>query len=66
MISRPARAIRLIASGQYGAILLDLLLPEVNGFEVLRHIACVRSQLLGRVIVMTAASDALWRRCGLS
>ena len=56
-------AIRLIAKGQYGAILLDLLLPEVNGFEVLRHIACVHPGLLGRVIVMTAAAEPVWRDC---
>ena len=53
----------LLLRDEFGAILLDLLLPEMNGFEVLRHIACARSALLARVIVITAAHESLWRDC---
>lgn len=56
-------AVAALGKASYGAILLDLLLPEENGFEVLRHIACTRPDLLPRVIVITAASDSVWSDC---
>lgn len=55
--------LRLLQTGDYGAILLDLLLPEPNGFELLRHLACTRPELLSRVIVMTAAHESVWHDC---
>lgn len=39
----------------YCAILLDLLLPAVNGFEVLQFIRSERPEALKRVIVLTGA-----------
>ncbi|HKO58958.1 MAG TPA: response regulator [Thermoanaerobaculia bacterium] len=45
----------------YDAVLLDLMLPKVNGFEVLRFIRAERQHMLPRVIVLTAASNATLR-----
>jgi CheY-like chemotaxis protein len=56
-------AIAEITARVFGAVLLDLLLPEENGFDVLRHIACTRAALLPRVIVVTAAADPVWQDC---
>ena len=47
-----ARAIELIGTRTYDAILLDLVMPQPDGFEVLRHIETIPS-LLERVIVIT-------------
>ncbi len=57
-------ALELIARRDYDVILLDLFMPELNGFEVLRHISCVRPALLERIIILTAADEATYRECG--
>lgn len=41
----------------YSVILLDLMMPNVNGFELLNRIERDSSALLPRVIVMTGASQ---------
>jgi DNA-binding response OmpR family regulator len=43
------------------AVLLDLMLPKLNGFEVLRFVAAERPQLMSRIIVVTAVSDTTLR-----
>lgn len=58
-----ATAMELLERQEFGAILLDLLLPEVSGFEVLRRLAAARPELLARTIVMTAAHESVWRDC---
>lgn len=50
-------AIQHLAKGQYDCILLDLMLPHLSGFDVLRHIVLRRGELLKRTFIMTAASD---------
>jgi len=44
------------AGDAYEAIVLDLLLPVVSGFEILRHLRAAKPELLRRVIVVTAAT----------
>ncbi len=41
----------------YSVILLDLMMPEVNGFELLDRLQRDSPSLLSRVIVMTGASQ---------
>ena len=41
----------------YSVILLDLMMPEVNGFELLERLERDSPALLERVIVMTGASQ---------
>ena len=50
-------AIQHLATGKYDCILLDLMLPHLSGFDVLRHIMLRRGDLLKRTFIMTAASD---------
>jgi CheY-like chemotaxis protein len=50
-------AIQHLQKGQYDCILLDLMLPHLSGFDVLRHIVLRRGDLLKRTFIMTAASD---------
>jgi DNA-binding response OmpR family regulator len=45
-----------ICRSTYSAILLDLMMPEVNGFELLERLARDCPSLLRRVIVITGAS----------
>lgn len=56
----------LKALGDGGAepavILLDLLMPRVDGFAVLEHLGKDAPHLLPRVIVLTAAADARLRQ----
>jgi DNA-binding response OmpR family regulator len=49
-------AIDRIRRKEYGAILLDLMLPEANGFEVIDYVRAERPLLMQSIIVITAAS----------
>jgi DNA-binding response OmpR family regulator len=56
-----AHALELIRLRPYSALLLDLMLPKMNGFELLREIRACRPALLCRTIILTAVSDATLR-----
>ena len=51
------QAFEYLRRGSYAVILLDLMMPEVNGFELIDRIERTSPALLGRVIVMTGASQ---------
>ena len=57
------RALNELRRNRYDAIILDLLMPKVNGFEVLRELKCVSREVLGRVIVCSAISEARLHDC---
>ena len=59
-----AEAIEKIEHQTYAAILLDLMMPRVNGFEVLRYLQSQHLATLDRVIILTAASDVWLRELG--
>ena len=44
-------------------VILDLLLPRANGFEVLRHLNSTSPEVLARIIIVTAASDSTYSGC---
>jgi CheY-like chemotaxis protein len=64
-------ALEMIAEAAPEVIILDLIMPEVDGFEVLREIRRTAPHLLSRTIVVTAAAirnigerpdlDLIWR-----
>lgn len=58
-----ADALVLIAQRPIDLILLDLLLPKVDGFAIMKHLRETNLSLLERTIVITAASDAATRDC---
>ncbi|HVR40679.1 MAG TPA: response regulator [Thermoanaerobaculia bacterium] len=47
----------LVNNGRFGCILLDLTLPHLSGFDVLRHLMLHQPESLKNTIVMTAATD---------
>lgn len=51
------RAFEYLERGSYSVIILDLVMPGVNGFELLGRLERDSPDLLGRVIVMTGASQ---------
>jgi len=51
------QAYEYIRRGAYSVILLDLMMPDVNGFELLERMHRESPALLPRVIVMTGASQ---------
>lgn len=56
-VSEGDTAIQYLERGDYDCILLDLMLPHLSGFDVLRHLMLRKSQLLQRTFIMTAATD---------
>jgi CheY-like chemotaxis protein len=56
-ISEGGSAIEHLLSGHYDCILLDLMLPHLSGFDVLRHLILRKPELLKATVVMTAATD---------
>ena len=49
-------AMTRLGSQSYSVIVLDLMLPKVDGFEVLDRVASTQPDLLNRVIVLTAVA----------
>jgi len=50
-------AIERLTSGNYDCVLLDLTLPRLSGFDVLRHLLIRKPDLLKSTVIMTAAAD---------
>ena len=50
-----AEAIARLTSRRYGAVLLDLLMPRSDGYDVLEFLKNERPEMLSRVIVVTAS-----------
>ena len=63
LVADGATALGQLAARRFDIILMDLLLPGTNGFELLRHLKCTRPEMLSRTIVMTAATDATTQHC---
>ena len=56
-------ALQQLEGSDFDAILLDLFLPHIDGWEILRRIELSRPHLLHRTIVVTAASEAQYHDC---
>jgi CheY-like chemotaxis protein len=50
-------AFEYLKRGSYSVILLDLMMPDINGFELLDRLGRDSPKLLSRVIVMTGAAQ---------
>ena len=50
----------LLENAIFDAILLDLLLPELSGVEILADLAAKMPEVLPRVVVVTAALEPEW------
>jgi DNA-binding response OmpR family regulator len=50
-------AIQQLLLRNYDCVLLDLMLPHLSGFDVLRNIIVRKPELLQRTFIMTAATD---------
>ena len=50
-------AITVLWDGDFDAVLLDLMLPNLTGYDVLRHLSMRRPDLLARTIIVTGVGD---------
>ncbi|HUP60618.1 MAG TPA: response regulator [Thermoanaerobaculia bacterium] len=57
MVAEGDSAIERLSHNDYDCILLDLTLPRLSGFDVLRHLMLRRPDLLKSTVIMTAATD---------
>jgi len=51
-------AISQLFTGFFDAIILDLMLPRLSGFDVIRHLMMRRPELLKSTIIVTGAQDS--------
>ncbi len=56
-----ATALKKLRKNKYAVLLLDMMLPGVNGFEVVRELRSMAPDMLMRTIVITAASESTLR-----
>lgn len=56
-VSEGDAAIEQLLTGNFEAVVLDLTLPRLSGFDVLRHLMLRQPELLRSTIIMTAATD---------
>lgn len=54
-----AEALRKLAGADYAAIVLDLMMPGVNGFDVLAQLTRLGGKAAGRVIVASGVNERL-------
>lgn len=57
------KAMAVLTNQTVDAMVLDLLLPRMSGFDILRHCKCTIPLLLDRTIVITAAAEQTYRGC---
>jgi DNA-binding response OmpR family regulator len=57
------KALSILQHHPVDAMVLDLLLPRTNGFDILRHCKCALPRLMECTIVITAASEQVYREC---
>lgn len=54
-------ALSLLDTSDYDVLVVDLHMPGINGFDVLRHVAAENPPLLDRTIVITATDERNYR-----
>jgi DNA-binding response OmpR family regulator len=54
-------ALQRLRRTRYDVVILDLMLPGANGFEIVREMKSRDRALLDRTIILTAASEAMLR-----
>jgi DNA-binding response OmpR family regulator len=54
-------ALRHFREERPGAIILDLLLPTLSGFQILSEVKRIAPDMLSNIVVVTAANESLYR-----
>lgn len=57
LVAEGDAAIERLSHHHFDCILLDLTLPRLSGFDVLRHLMIRKPELLKKSVIMTAAAD---------
>jgi DNA-binding response OmpR family regulator len=57
IVARGSRAIEALEKGDYGAVILDLMMPTEGGMTVLRHLREKDPAMLKKVILLTATPE---------
>lgn len=59
-VSDGEEALRAFRKKDYDVLVIDLMMPGLNGYELLREIRAIDTEVLDRTIVVTAASRETW------
>jgi CheY-like chemotaxis protein len=51
-------AIECLSRGRFDALVLDIMMPRVDGFGVVSHLVTNASEMVGKTVVVTAFSKA--------
>ncbi|MBW3670525.1 MAG: response regulator [Acidobacteria bacterium] len=60
-VTNGAEGLRSFRKRHHDAIITDLLMPEMNGYEFLRELRAIDPDAGERTIVLTGASEETWR-----
>lgn len=55
-----AEAIRTFRRKRHDAVIIDLMMPEMNGYEFLRELGAIEPKAKERTIVVTGTSQETW------
>ena len=59
VVSSGRAAIESLSTGDYGAVLLDVMMPTEGGMTVIKYLREQQPELLKKTIMMTATTDAV-------
>jgi len=59
VVSEASQALKLLATSDYGALLLDLMTPTEGGMTVIKHLQKMDAPMLQRVILVTGSPESL-------
>jgi DNA-binding NtrC family response regulator len=54
------KALELLESQTFDAVVLELVLPELSGADVLAHVAARTPELLPHTVIVTTAPESVW------
>lgn len=66
VVSSGEHAIRALEANAYDHVIVDLILPRVDGFTIIEYIKAARPDLLSRIIVVSGAPPSELQRLDLT
>ncbi len=63
VVANGAEALGRLAKGKYQAVLVDLLMPVMDGYELLRKLREQREPMPPMIVVSNVSEKLMWEQC---